>query len=179
MEKRTGRVMIHAPGGTASKGSYTYKLSLPSSWIKEIGITEDDREVELFFDGSTISISKKLSMAEFINRGKQEKHILYLFLYYNEQALSSKVVANYTEKTLCVENYTDSFIHTAFGKNLTPTWNDFETFLEERCIPRSRAGLREYLETIGVDQYDPLKIIQKTKGRMAEDNQWLCVEVVE
>ena len=51
-----------------------------------------------------------------------------------------------------------------------------ESFLEERCIPRQRAGLREYLETLGLSEYDPIAIIQKTKGRMAEDAQWLEVQ---
>lgn len=60
-----------------------------------------------------------------------------------------------------------------------PSWLDFLNFLEERCIPRDRAGLREYLETIGVDEYDPIEIIQKTFGRMAEDGQWLEMEVLK
>ncbi len=51
--------------------------------------------------------------------------------------------------------------------------------MESRCIPRTRAGLREYLETIGVDRYDPLEIIRKTQGRMAEDDLWLTVEEVK
>ena len=51
MEKRAGRIIIQTPGGTAAKGSYTYKLSIPSSWIKEMGLSEDNRQVELFFDG--------------------------------------------------------------------------------------------------------------------------------
>ena len=38
---------------------------------------------------------------------------------------------------------------------------------------------REYLETIGVDHYDPLEIIQKTQGRMAEDAIWLTVEEIK
>jgi hypothetical protein len=50
--------------------------------------------------------------------------------------------------------------------------------LEERCIPRQRAGLREYLEAHGLDEYDPLAIIKKTKGRMAEDDQWMEVNEV-
>jgi len=45
--------------------------------------------------------------------------------------------------------------------------------LQERCLPKERAGLPEYLETIGVGEYDPVEIINKTAGRMAEDNQWL------
>ena len=48
--------------------------------------------------------------------------------------------------------------------------------MQERCIPRERAGLREYLEALGIDEYDPLKIIQRTGGRMAEDQQRLEVD---
>ena len=68
-----------------------------------------------------------------------------------------------------------TLLRTAFGNNLRPSWADFQAFLEERCIPRQRAGLREYLEAIGVAEYDPLQIIRKTQGRMAEDQQWLEV----
>ena len=50
-------------------------------------------------------------------------------------------------------------------------------FLEERCVPRQREGIREYLETLGLDEYDPWEIIKRTQGRMAEDQQW--IEVVE
>lgn len=51
--------------------------------------------------------------------------------------------------------------------------------LEERCIPRERAGIREYLETIGIEEYDPIEIIYRTAGRMAEDQQWLKIEVIK
>ncbi len=176
MEKRIGNVIIQAPRGTASKNSSTYKVSLPSAWIKEMGITDSDRQIELTFDGTAITISKKLSLDEFISSGRSEGHKIYLFSYYDDQTLCSKVAADYTNQTLCFENYTNNFLRTAFGNNLTPTWEDFQMFLEERCIPRSRAGMREYLETIGVERYETLDIIQKTKGRMAEDDQWIHLE---
>lgn len=179
MEKRTGKIIVQAPGGTAAKGSYTYKLSIPSSWIKEMGLSEDDRQVELLFDGTNINISKRLSVDEYISLYKAKKHILLELLFYDRQMLCTKIVANYTEKTICVENYINDFVRTAFGNNLIPSWCDYEAFLEDRCIPKSRAGLREYLETIGVDKYDPLEIIKKTAGRMSEDNQWIKVEEIE
>ena len=56
---------------------------------------------------------------------------------------------------------------------------DLADFLAERCIPRQRAGLREYLEALGLDEYDPFAIIEKTGGRMAEDQQWLTIEVLK
>lgn len=179
MEKRIANVIIQSAGGTAAKGSSTYKLSLPSSWIKELGISEDNRQIELCFDGATISISKRLSVDEYIRINKAKKHEIYELQFHDGSILCTKIVADYTEKTICIENYINDFIRTAFGNNLIPTWNDYEAFLEDRCIPKSRAGLREYLEAIGVDKYDPLEIIQKTEGRMSEDNQWLKVEVIK
>ena len=78
-----------------------------------------------------------------------------------------------------VENQAVPTIKTAFGNNPVPSWEDFQRFLAERCIPRQRAGLREYLEALGLDTYDPLAIIEKTGGHMAEDQQWLSMEVLK
>ena len=65
---------------------------------------------------------------------------------------------------------------TPFGNNKNPDFSDFESFLEERCIPESRAGIREYLNVLNIDSYEPLEIIKKTKGVMAEDNIHLELE---
>lgn len=79
-------------------------------------------------------------------------------------------------KTVFAENFTDDLVKTAFGKKQFPTWDDFCAFIKERCVPAERSGLREYLECIGLDEYEPFKIIMKTKGKMAEDSQWIDVE---
>lgn len=176
MEHRQGKVIIHASGGTAGKGANTYKLTLPSVWIKEMGISEFEREVELSFDGSTIAVAKRLNMEEFI--AAKWGHTLLKLLYYDGEALCTTIIADETERVLRIENHTEHLLKTAFGNNFTPTWEDLQRFLEERCIPRARAGLREYLETIGVEKYDPIEIIKKTEGRMAEDDQWLRIEVL-
>ena len=178
VDKRIGNIIIQTPGGTAAKGSSTYKVSLPSSWIKELGIDAEDRQVELSFDGKTITISKRLTLSEFISQKSKAGHRLLQFFYYDGDILYSLIAADYTDQTLCAENYVSDMIKTAFGNNEVPTWDDFQNFLEERCIPRVRAGLREYLEAIGLDEYDPLEIIKKTSGRMAEDNQWIEIKVI-
>jgi len=178
MQKRIGNIIIQTPGGTAAKNANTYKVSLPSSWIKEMGITDNDRKIELCFDGTTISLSKCRSLQAFLEDSKRKNHTLILLHYYDGESLCTKIAANYTEQTVNIENYTSHIIRRAFGNNLNPTWDDFQTFLEERCIPKSRSGLKEYLETIGVDSYEPLEIIKKTQGRMAEDAQWIRIEVV-
>ena len=178
MERRQGRIIIHASGGTAAKGANTYKLTLPSAWVKEMGINESSREVELSFDGSTITIARRLSVDEFISTKRELGHALMKLSYFDDEELCTTIIADSAERVLCIENHTDRVIKTAFGNNVVPTWEDLQHFLEERCIPRARAGLREYLETIGVEEYDPIEIIKKTEGRMAEDKQWIRIEVL-
>jgi len=50
-----------------------------------------------------------------------------------------------------------------------------QEFLESRCVPRQRDGLRYYLAEFGLEKYEPLEIIRKTEGRMAEDNCRLVI----
>ena len=178
MERRQGKIIIHASGGTAGKGANTYKLTLPSAWVKEMGINESNREVELSFDGSTITIARRLSMDEFVSTKREQGHALMKLSYFDGEELCTTIIADNTERVLCAENHTDRVIKTAFGNNFVPTWEDLQHFLEERCIPCARAGLREYLETIGVEEYNPMEIIKKTEGRMAEDEQWIRIEVL-
>ena len=178
MEQRQGNIIIHASGGTAGRGANTYKLTLPSTWIKELGIDDTHRKVELSFDGSAITITKSLTMEEFISAKRKRGHALVKLSYFDRDRLCTEIIADKTEHSLCVENHTHNTIKTAFGNNTMPTWEQLQLFLEERCIPRARAGLREYLDVIGVEEYDPIEIIQKTEGRMAEDDQWIKMEVL-
>ena len=80
---------------------------------------------------------------------------------------------------LTIRNHTDQSIKTAFGKNELPSWNDLEFFIEDRCVSRHRDGLQYYLESIGLSEYDPWSIVEKTKGVMAEDKQWLTITEVK
>ena len=34
-------------------------------------------------------------------------------------------------------------------------------------------GLDYYLDAVGVPEYDPVLLVEKTQGRMAEDHKWL------
>ena len=178
MERRLGKIIIHASGGTAGRGGNTFKVTLPSAWIKEMGIDESCRDVDLSFDGNTISLTKHLTLDEFISYKLARGDTLLKLSFFDGDTLCTTIVADETARVLRIENHTDQVIKTAFGNNPTPTWEDLQYFLEERCIPRARSGLREYLESIGVEKYDPVEIIKKTEGRMAEDNQWIRIEVL-
>ncbi len=173
MEKRTAKVNFSTAGGTAAHGAKTCKITLPMTWIEALGLHPDNREVELTFDGHQIILTRRLSNREFTEQKRALGHDLRCLRFYDGNQLCTTITADFTDETLAVENHTDNPVKTAFGNNSCPSWADFQDFLQERCIPKERAGLREYLDALGLDDYHPLEIIQKTHGRMAEDAQWI------
>lgn len=177
MEQRIAKVSSSVAGGTAGAGAKTYKVTIPSRWIRAMGITADDREVVLRFDGDKIMISKIVTIEEFVSQKSVLGHSLTVLKFWDARTLCTTIAVDFTEHTLCVENHTKHLVKTAFGKNRLPTWEDLQAFLEERCIPRQREGLRAYLDALGLDEYDPWEIVRRTQGRMAEDQQW--IEVVQ
>lgn len=179
MERRAAKVNISLAGGTAASGSKTCKVTLPTTWIEAMGITEDQRELELTFDGKKVTLSRRLRGPEFAERQQTLGHEIRVIYFYDREDLCSTIYADFTDQVVVVENQAVPVIKTAFGNNLFPTWEDLRGFLADRCIPRQRAGLREYLDALGLDEYDPLAIVEKTGGRMAEDQQWLTIEVLK
>ena len=173
METRNAKLIVNKSGGTASEKSKTYRVTIPNSWVEQLGISEDNREIELSFNGSEITVRRKQTMQEYKDTHNRNK-LLQLQFYHGDSRCTT-ILADETAKKVLIENHTSNPLHTAFGVNDNPDWQDYQSFLEERCIPKSRAGLQEYLNAIGVDEYHPLEIIRKTKGRMAEDQSWLEV----
>ena len=124
-----------------------HKVTLPSRWLRAMGITDEEREVELTFDQNRIVITKVVTIEEFISEKKAQSHCVKKLKFWNSKTLCTTIAVDFTDHTLCVENHT------------------------------RREGIREYLETLGLDEYDPWEIVKRTRGRMAEDQQW--IEVTE
>ena len=80
---------------------------------------------------------------------------------------------NFLDRKVVIQNKTDDILHRAFGVIKDPTWNDFENFLRDRCFPQTRGNCKELLQEMGLTDYDPLQIAEKTKGRLADDEMWL------
>ncbi len=173
METRSAKLIVNKSGGTASEKSKTYRVTIPNSWVEQLGISEDNREIELSFDGTEITVRRKQTMQEYKDTHNSNK--LLQLQFFHGDSLCTTILADETAEKVLIENHTSDPLYTAFGVNDDPDWQDYQSFLEERCIPKSRAGLQEYLNAIGVDEYQPLEIIRKTKGRMAEDRSWLEV----
>ena len=56
IEKRNLKIMFSKSGGTASKNAQVTRIALPVKWIRELGLTVDNREVEITYDGKKIVI---------------------------------------------------------------------------------------------------------------------------
>lgn len=95
--------------------------------------------------------------------------------YYDRDKLSTRINVDYKNETVQIENYTDDLNARAFGVNESPTFADYEAFLEERCFPRTRDKMKLILKDMNLSVYDPFAIIERTEGRMGEDQMWLKI----
>lgn len=89
-----------------------------------------------------------------------------------EDECCTQILVDFKHEKIEIHNTTDNILLRAFGINVNPTWEDFLEFIEERCFPRKRDNLKMILDDLDLDFYDPLYIIEKTKGQMGEDMQW-------
>ena len=138
---RTARLSVGHSGGTAGAGSRNYKVTLPTKWIERLGLGVNNREMELALDGDRIIITPRLTAEEFAENAIKHGHSVYKFSFFDGDRLCSVIYADFTEKQVRADNYTENIVKTAFGRNSTPSWDDFRELLKERCIPGSRSGL--------------------------------------
>jgi len=94
-------------------------------------------------------------------------------LYMYEETVCTVIDVDEVMRRVKVYNYTDNVMKRAFGVNTEPTFEEYEEFLESRCFPRSRDKMKLELQRLGIPFYDPMLIIEKTEGRMANDHFWI------
>lgn len=94
-------------------------------------------------------------------------------VYMDRDKPSTIVDACSLVRSVRIINLTDDLTSRAFGINEHPDWEDYLFFLEDRCMPRTRYGIREELRNLGLTFYDPVAIIDKTQGRVYGDGQWM------
>lgn len=58
MDKRKANIIFSKAGGNAGKGSYNTKVSLPKTWVDNMGFSTEERSATLEFDGEKITIRK-------------------------------------------------------------------------------------------------------------------------
>lgn len=114
---------------------------------------------------------------EMVEALKVEKNKLKLRLWYMYENMVCTVIdVDEPRRSVRIRNYIDDPLFRAFGINTEPTFEDYEDFLKSRCFPESRDKIKLELKSLGIPFYDPMLIIEKTEGRMAEDKFWIRIE---
>lgn len=102
-----------------------------------------------------------------------DKNFTLRMTYMHKQNPCTIIDVDFLNEKIIVKNRTDDIMHRAFGVIESPTWQQFQEFLEDRCFPKTRGNLEGILRDLKLDTYDTLQIVEKTKGKTADDNLWL------
>ena len=160
---------------------YNKLVGKQKSGRKPLFSDEDINNIrELASKGMSINdIAKKYNtsrqvVGKYINSRTGNTYTLRL-TYMFKQYPCTVIDVDYLNKRINISNRTDDIIHRAFGINENPDWKDFELFLESRSYQKTRGDIKTILEKLGIDGYDPIKIISITQGRTWEDDQWIKI----
>lgn len=96
--------------------------------------------------------------------------------YMHRQNLCTLIDVDEMKHQVIIKNYTDNVLFRAFGNTEDPSFEQYKEFLESRCFPESRDKMKLVLKDLDLPFYDPFMIIEKTEGRMAEDDFWIQIE---
>lgn len=120
---------------------------------------------------ATFHTSRQI-VSKYLNAGPEPGYTMRMTLM-DRTRPCTVIDVNFLEKKIRIQNRTDDLLHRAFGCVENPDWEDFENFLQDRCFPAARGNAKQLLRELGLDGYDPLAIVERTKGRMAEDRLWI------
>ena len=141
---------------------------------------EDVRRMEVLRDGgmtmdeiaAQFGTSRQI-VGRYLAEPAPAEGVTLRMTYMWRQRPCSVIDVDFMRQRLTVRNKTDDVLHRAFGVNQSPTWEDLDVFLRERCFPENRGDVKVLLRQLGLDVYDPLQIAEKTHGRTADDDMWL------
>lgn len=105
----------------------------------------------------------------------EKEYPLRLWYYYKNEVCTI-IDVDERKHIVRVYNYTEDDMLKALGKHTEVSYEMYEEFLESRCFPRERDKMKLKLRELDLPFYDPMMIIEKTEGRMAEDEFWIKIE---
>ena len=111
-------------------------------------------------------------VSKYLNQAPEDRYTMRMTLMYQNRPCTA-IDVNFLQNKIKIQNYTKDILHRAFGIKEDPTWEDFYVFLQDRCFPKTRGNVKTVLAGLGLQDYDPLQIVEKTNGRTAEDDLWL------
>ena len=111
-------------------------------------------------------------VSKYLNQAPEDGYTMRMTLMYQNRPCTA-IDVNFLQNKIKIQNYTKDILHRAIGIKEDPTWEDFYVFLQDRCFPKTRGNVKTVLAGLGLQDYDPLQIVEKTNGRTAEDDLWL------
>jgi len=96
-----------------------------------------------------------------------------MYMFRNE--MCTLIDVDVSRRIVKIRNYTDRIQFRAFGSNDHPDYDQFMEFLRSRCFPETMDKIKLKLQALNLPFYDPLLIIEKTEGRMAEDDFYIRI----
>ena len=119
-------------------------------------------------------LEEKPALIEYYTIPERSFPLRLIYMFHDE--ICSIIDVDEINRSIKLYNFTDIYWKRAFGRNTEPDYRDYEEFLESRCFPKSRDKMKLVLADLGIPFYEPLLIIEKTNGRMAEDEFWIRIE---
>lgn len=105
-----------------------------------------------------------------------EKTLTFRLWYMYKEDVCTLIDVDEREQILKIKNFTKNKQFMAFGANENPSFQDYKEFLKSRCFPENRDKIKLILKDLNLPFYDPFMIIERTQGRMAEDDFWIKVD---
>ena len=158
----------------------TYREKNPRKAGRKKKFTEEDVQTirSLIENGMTVNqVAERFQtsrqiIGKYLNE-KPAKGYTLRITYMYQQHPCTIIDVDFFNQRVMVQNKTNDVLHCAFGVTKAPTWDDFEVFLKDRCFPATRGNVKDLLKQLQLTSYDPLQIVEKTRGRTAEDDMWL------
>lgn len=105
-----------------------------------------------------------------------EKRLPVRLLYMHNNDICTIIDVDERKREVAIHNVTSRTMYRAFGMNEHPKFEEYLEFLQSRCFPVERDKLKLVLRDLDIPFYEPFMIIEKTEGRMAEDDFWIKIE---
>ena len=83
MDKRNTKLIVNKSGGTSSKGGKTYRITIPNTWVEQLGLSENRRDITVAFDGDRIIIEPEISMEKYALKHNGNKLIKLNVMFRN------------------------------------------------------------------------------------------------
>lgn len=177
METRKANVIFGKAGGNASRNAYTCKLSLPKTWVDRMGVSVDDREVALSFDGDRITVDRPpmagIKHAPLANGARIQRFALLWAQMYKNHAATPFTFFEGTE--FVGEGLADLGFEMDCGKSLEQAFPGIDAFHDNAAL--ERIADRIDLQTLGNTIFSQWRYWNHwTTAPMEEaDYQWFVI----